>query len=273
MATEFEVNIDAILASADYLGTMGSRVGTIEGELKNIARIALIDTFEQAVVEADSYDGFPREFQDHMMSVVRRFTDYYVIYDGYSVFVSVDFDELGTQSELRRAFHQGARLADKSILWGPYEGQTLASGNSQQSHDFWEAVRYGNSEWYNEKTKKTVPMSKLVKYPWDEVVNKYVEIWGDKAPEWLFIQYGQEEWEPIIPQFDIIAEFEANFFGLCEELLVAFVRSEIQQAEAYESLNATIGFTVKGQPRLKTGYIVNPGTGKTIRPGQFAPKF
>jgi len=274
VATEFEVNIDAILASADLIGTMGSRLGTIERELKSIAKIALVETFEEAVIDADSYDGFPPEFQDHTMRVIRNFESYYVIYDGYSVFVSVDFDDLGTQEELRRAFHQGARLADKSILWGPYEGQPLASGNPQQSHDFWEAVRYGNPTWFNEKTKKDIPMDKLVKHPWDEVVNKYVEIWGDKCPEWLFIQWGQEEWEPIVPQYDIIGEFETKFFTLCEELLTTFVEAQIRQAEAYETIGAKVGFTSKGQPRLLSGSesFINPATGKTISPGRFAPK-
>lgn len=271
MATEFEVNIDAILASSRYIGSIGSRIGSIESELKKIAKLALIDVFEEAVVDADSYDGFPPEFQDHTLNVVNNFNGYYIIYDGISVFVSVDFDALGTQAELRRAFHQGARLADGGNLWGPYEGQALASTDPEAAHTFWEAVRFNQKTAYNPTTGKRMPTSK-VKYQWDEIVNKYVEIWGDKCPEWLFIQYGQEEWEPIVPQFDIIGEFESRFFSLAEQILVSFVETEIAIAEAYESVGIDVGFTIKGQPRLKSGSLVNPASGKTIRPGQFAPK-
>lgn len=271
MPTEFEVNIEAILASSNYLGHMGSRLGTIEGQLKQIAKIALVDVFEEAVVEADSYEGFPVEFQNHTLNVVRDFQGYYVIYDGVSAFVSVDFDALGTQEELRRAFHQGARLADGGNLWGPYEGQALASSDPEAAHTFWEAVRFNQKTAFNPTTGKRMPTSK-VKYQWDEIVNKYVEIWGEKCPEWLFIQYGQEEWEPIIPQYDIIGEFESRFFSLAEDLLVAWVEAEVRIAEAYESTGVSVGFTVKGQPRLLAGSLVNPATGKTIRPGQFAPK-
>lgn len=270
MPTEFQVNIDAILESSRYIGTIGSRLGTIEDEMRKITKLALIDVFEDAVRYANSDDGFPPEFQDHVMSVIRNFEDFYIITDSYGCFISVDFEALGTEQDLQRAYHQGALLEDGTRLWGPYTGQTLKQGDAELRHIFWEAFQEGRKT--AEIGGKRVPTDRGG-HDWEETKEQYINIWGaDKCPEWLFIQHGQEQWNPTIPSYDIIGEFELRLYSFAEQLLVTFVEAEIRIAEAYESVGSTVGFTKKGQPRLISGSFVNPATGRTIRPGQFAPR-
>lgn len=269
MAAEFEVNTQAVLESLDYILSIGGRLYQIESEMKAIAKIALIETFEEAMLEANSNDGFPVEWQIHTMQVVIDFQDLYVIPSTDSIFVSVDFDAFGTEEELKRAFHQGARLEGGGNVWGPYNGEALAAQDPDSAHIFWEAIRFNQKTAFNPSTGKRMPTSK-VKYPWEEVVNKYVEIWGDKAPEWLFMQYGQEEWEPIIPQIDIIGRFEDKLFSLCELLLVSFVESEVRIASSYKTIGAEVGFTKGGQPQLTSPLTTLKG--KSYRKGQFVPK-
>lgn len=268
MPTEFQINVDAIVASSRLIGDFANNAA-IAGAMKSIVKLAMIEVFEEAMDYANSYDGFPVEWQQHTMNVVRGFNDFVVTVGAFGVYIGIDFDALGTQSELRRAFHQGAMLEGGGHLWGPYEGQALASKDSEAAHTFWEAIRYNQKTAFNPATGKRMPTSK-VPYQWDEVVNKYVEIWGEKCPEWLFIQYGQEEWEPIVPQFDLEGEVGYRLGSLAETMLAEFLDDTVRIANLYRSAGAEVGYTGSGTPRLESP-LLTVGS-KTYRKGQFVPK-
>lgn len=263
MVTQFEVNADAVIAGANLIGN----IKIPPSIFRNVVRLALEDTFEEAVRYADGDGGFPEEFQDHVMGVVRNYQGYSIETAGASVFINFDFDGLGTHEELTRAYHQGAMLAEGGRLWGPYTGQALKQTDPSERHTFWEAFQEGRSTV--QMGNKRVPTTKSG-HTWEETKQQYVNIWGEKCPEWLFIQYGQEEWEPTIPSFDIIGEFEQRLYALAETELVYFVETELAIANSYITTGIEVGFTSRGQPRL-----ASPTTtigGKTYRTGQFVPK-
>lgn len=263
------VNIENIIRSAGYIGGIPERLSLRAAyEMRNIARELLIQTFQEAFAVADSEDGFPPEFQNH---VIRTVQDMRIdtFGSGGTVEVIVDFEDLGDENDLVRAFHQGARLADGSKLWGPYEGQELAQEDASIRHIFWENIRRDNNSAVV-LDGKTVKLSDP--HSWGEMIEQYVSIWGEKSPEWLFVQYGQEEWEPYIPPYDIIEEFSRALYAVNLDYLYQELVDEVSIANAYASIGVDVGFTIKGQPRLLHGNLVNPKTGKTINPGQFAPK-
>lgn len=263
MPTEFFVNTDAILAGSSRIGHITTNM--LSGQVKSLAREALISVFEAACEIANSDDGFPEEFQSHLLNAVKNL-DINIITVPGEVFVSVDFDELGNRQDLERAFHQGAQLEGGGRLWGPYEGQALKNDDAEERHIFWEAIRFGRPR--AQVHGKNIKVNS--NYTWEDTIQQYINIWGEKAPEWLFIQFGQEEWEPYVPQWDIIADFYSTFNVLLETSLTALVEHEVAIANSYQSLGVETGFTSKGQPRLLSSSVMVRG--KSYRAGQFIPK-
>jgi len=272
VATRFEVNIDAILQSSEYIGSAGRRLHTLDVAMNLIVKTAMSEVFTEAIRVADEEDGFPIEFQNHTMSVINKFEGFTISLDNNVAFIGVDFDALGTQADLIQAFHQGSKLAEGGFLWGPYTGQALATEEDhspEERHAFWEAIRFGHDKAVL-LNGKTMPTNKAP-YQWDEIVKQYVHIWGpDKCPEWLFIQYGQRDYEPTVPDYDIETEVGNKLNELAETLLVEFVEGQVEIANLYESAGINIGFTKRGQPRLSGGQRIGL-LGKERLGGQFLP--
>lgn len=262
-----EVNIDAVEAGADAIGRIS--LGRIQGIAQKIARELLLEVMAEAALAADYDDGFPMEYTNHLMDATRRLP-ITVIADQYEIFVAVDFEELGDQDDLERAYHQGAKLADGSTLWGPYTGQALRNDSSVSRHVYWEAVRRGDDEVTIESDGR-VKTLKIRPGAWEETKDQYLRIWGSKAPEWLLIQFGQEEWPPYVGQYDIIGEFAYRLRNDMTALLEIEVDYEVATANLYQSQGVSVGFTKRGQPRLSAGQSLTIG-GKTYKPGQFVPK-
>lgn len=243
---EFYVNVDAILEGADAIGMSFERASSIiSNQLFEITKTEIMSVFEEAVVEADEDEGFPIEFQQHVLDVASRVIPT-VFVDSGMIFVGLNLeDQMGNEEQLRRAYHQGAVLADKTKLDGPYEGQALNQDDEELRHEFWEAIRFGVSEisTFNKKTGKM--QRQRIKDPeekWEHTKRKYIEIWGEYAPEWLFMQYGQPDWSPTVPAIDIERRIQQNIEGAAETYLADFFYYSIEQANAYRSRGIEIGF-------------------------------
>lgn len=258
---KFEADISEITKSLNIMDQIPrhilARIGT---EIEAVAREELINVF----LEASGYqsdDAFPTEFEDHLIDVVSN-AQFQVAIGGTSFEISFDFGQLGNRSDLERAFHQGAFLADGSKLDGPYTGQPLRNPDARERHIYWEAMHKGFTSAPNPKKPGTVPIRPGA---WEETKQKYIEIWGDKAPQWLYLQFGQTAWEPKIRSFPIIETYSKTLNEVADQL---FFNSVVQEIERAQGLGVTLT-PFGGRLNQPTGEL-GP-SGKLRRPGQFYP--
>lgn len=256
-----------MVAAGDYITTQAARAVSYS-QIRSIVKEAIQGEIDYAAEFADSDGGFPDEYKQHLRRVAARIEpDILVDVHGFQVYVDLE-DWLGSHDELTRAYHQGAILADGTQLWGPYEGQALKQEDAEERHVYWEALRSGQTS-VGARGNRTGSVK--LKGSWEETVQRYIEIWGDKAPEWLFIQFGQEEWEPYVPQYDIVNGIEDAVTILMRTYLTNLLDEVVAIANAYESTGLDVGYTGdKGPPRVKSGSVTVGG--KTYSPGRFVPK-
>lgn len=268
--TEFYVNIDAVVAGAERIGSTMSRLNNIvESELRYITKDILRQEFNWAVRQANAEGGFPESFQQHLLGVVSDIIPT-VIADGNDVFINLNLEEyLGTRDDLVKAFHQGATLADGGQLWGPYTGQELRNENAEDRHIFWEAIQRGDTRAPNPSGGGEIHIPGGA---WERTQEQYIAIWGEKAPEWLFIQFGQEEWAPYVPATDIIGNVREAVQNAAAVALFNIVENEVAIANTYKTTGLQVGYSQSGTPRVREGTYTDPRTGKTYRPGRFVPK-
>lgn len=267
IGTGFHVNVDAVIAASERIASTFERLSSmIETQMYSIVKDIIITEFQSAMEIANSDDGFPERFQQHLMETVREINPA-VFMDAGQLYVSFDLEEhLGGLEDLQRAFHQGAQLAEGGRLWGPYTGQALKNDDPEERHQFWEAVRYGRSS-VDIKGKSV----HIRDSSWEETMEQYLNIWGSKAPQWLFIQFGQEEWEPYVPEVDIYGNIKSAIRNFAGNYLASLLEAEVEIANRYRATGLDVGFTgQKGPARVLSGtYTFN---GKTYRPGRFAPR-
>lgn len=144
--------------------------------------------------------GFPEPYIRHIVEV-SRYTPPSVIVSGDTLTVFFDFYELGTASDLPKAYHRHAKLKDGTTLDGPYSGQPLKYPKRMRLN-VWET----NTGL------------------WEESWEEKVDIWGDRAPEWIFLAFGQP-YDPSTPPTELIDEIEARLskaaYVWCRSAVVA----------------------------------------------------
>ena len=245
----FDVDIDSILAATQYLDGMPDRVGfRFAFALESMARRLLTQVFLQAMPIANSEGGFPAPFQVHVLEALKLIPIVTTV-QGTQVSVLVDFDALGDWKDLEKAYHQGARLESgggrDGYLWGPYVGQALKSKSPFNRYAVWNAVESGFGSF------KFGSRSKVYNLPewasWEATMQQRISIWGEKAPEWLYIQFGQQEWTPKIPPSAVFEDFQylLNLEGglLFESILAV----EIETANQFrEQLGVKVAPTRRG---------------------------
>lgn len=224
----FKVDVSKILEALDYMDKIPKKIiDSIADEIVTLAREVAESVFV-SVINSVSEEAFPIEFKHHVLDVVANVPIKKQV-RSTSISVEFDFNQLGTRADLQRAFHQGAKLADGSTLDGPYTGQELKEKNPAIRHIYWEAVHKGATFAPNPKGPGHIPVPPGA---WEETKRKYIQIWGDKAPEWLYLQFGQRAWEPNIPESTIIEDFVATFFSTASELVFQRVSEEIEIAQS-----------------------------------------
>lgn len=262
----FYVNTDAVVEGARAIGQTfsGGAAGIIQREMEILVKTIIVEELEIAARIGNSENGFPDEFKDHMLANAARIHPD-IFQDLHGLTVTFDLEEwLGGYDDLQRAFHQGAKLADGGFLDGPYTGQALHQEDTETRHIFWEALRFGRAK--AQIGEKSVP----VKGSWEQTMEKYLEIWGEKSPQWLFLQFGQEEWEPYVPQVDILNNIEDAVQGAATAYLLKIFENTVKIANEYKSAGIDVGYTPKGALRVISGTI--EANGKVYRPGRFVPK-
>jgi hypothetical protein len=121
--------------------------------------------------------------------------------------VAIDFDELGSPDDLQEGFHYGAKIEGGGQVDLPYGGESLKNDTAER-YEAWQRIFRGET-WHG------------IDYSgsWSETIAARLEAWGDKAPQWLLLQYGQTEWEPIIFPYPIVEEITSDLTAIFESML------------------------------------------------------
>lgn len=132
----------------------------------------LRDRIEQIFQEAISVQSplaWPDEYTSHLMIVLQGLP--IVINVGnQSLSVNIDLDYLGDRDDLELSFHYHARNIEGHRLSLPYSGESLR-GTPEQRYLFFIENVVGTELW-------------------DETARARVQVWANRAPEWLYLQYG-----------------------------------------------------------------------------------
>lgn len=276
-SVHYQVNVEEVEKLANYLDTAGEDIlERFQEEMVDVAHIILGEVFIRSWAGLDERQ-FPGVYRSHILDVVDNLPIEF-IGDGYhTAGIAIDFDEIGTRDELEAAYHRHAKLAGGGEVEGAYDGEELKNATADR-HVFFEALING-TDYVDPKTGKKIPARKL-QGKWDETLDEYLEIWGDKSPEWLFLQHGTR-WSPSIPPYDIEGEIN-RLINLRGDQLWAAEWARVLGSEeiqgnaglAEETKNYYVEEHVYVDPT--GGYHAPPGGitvgGKPYKRGQFIPK-
>ena len=263
----FDVDVSSIIEATSYLDAVPSKVGSeLAYAFRGLARGLLIAVFEDAMIRANAEGGFPEPFQNHVLSVVRTIP-IISTFSNNQIFIEVDFDEIGTTSDLERGFHQGAKLADGGRLWQEaYTGQPLKQPNAHLRYRVWNAVRYGATEV---KMTHRRPFKLPEWATWENTMDARIDIWGDKAPEWLYIQFGQHFKPPYVPAGSVFEDFAYQLNEEGSLLVEEIVAIEIETANIFSAKGITVSPTANRSIQLLAGFAGLSNAGNPYRRGQF----
>jgi hypothetical protein len=159
--------------------------------------------------------------------------------DKYSFNVSVNLGDLGTHEELIQGYHYGAQLTSGGQVELPY-GSASLKNDVYQRYLFWEALRF-----------KTLYKGRALSDDlWSSTISARVGFWTsiEKSPQWLLLQYGQEEWEPKNEAFPVVEELREIIYSTAQgiyaqELMSAYRATAIRE---YGSFNYPVSLVQKG---------------------------
>jgi hypothetical protein len=255
----FSSDISQIEAALDRMDDIPNHVlSEIADEITYMGQALLRDLFEDAMAR-QSETALPEEFREHIRYVVNH-AEFNPTATGTGVEVDFDFNQLGTVQELKRAFHQGARTADGDIIDGPYEGEELENSAADR-HLYWEAMAEGRDKAPTREGKSM----RIQKGAWERTKQKYIEIWGDKAPQWLYLQFGQDKWKPKIQKSSIIEDFTEIYTRKANIIFNETLAAEV----AYAQETGTV-LTDHGRRLVEATGELGP-SGKPRQVGQFYP--
>lgn len=146
-------------------------------------------------------DAFPIAYIEPMLSAAEK------VIIREPVAVLLDFEELGTVDDLQEGFHYGAKIEGGGQVELPYGGEPLKNDTAER-YEAWQRIFHGEA-WHGLDYSGS----------WSETIAARLEAWGDKAPQWLLLQYGQLEFDPIIYPYPIIEEITFDLKSIFEGIL------------------------------------------------------
>jgi hypothetical protein len=139
-------------------------------------------------------------------------------------------------------------------LWGPFENQELVSKDPWKRFAAWNAVYSGTGGYKFGRKSRVYPLPEWAS--WENTMQQRISIWGEKAPEWLYIQVGQQIYPPKIPVGSVFEDFESVFIT---QGTILFDR---ELAKIMAKVNQ---FRAQGIPA-----VITPGGRIRVDKGQFA---
>ncbi len=166
--------------------------------------MTMVATFVQDIVAAQfqnaalrSGDAFPGAYTLHLLAKLGTTEASSKQISPYTFTVAYDFGELGLKEDLEAGYHYGASLAGGGQVDLPWHGSEGSLKNDiEVRYEFWQALRY-------HLTYRGRPLPPDL---WGDTISARLAVWSalDVAPQWLLLQYGQQEWEPTNDPFPIV---------------------------------------------------------------------
>lgn len=226
LETHFEVDISQIDADLTVLDSISSNVFRRIARRIRIACITILDDiFETATAGLDKGQMHPIVVEALLRNVSTMPIIVHSDQDGVSA--EVDFETLGGWDDIEEASHYHASTEEGQIEL-PYGGEEMENDVTDR-HSFVLAMIEGVG-WPNPRG-GLIPTAGL----WDETNEARQAYWGSKSPAWLYLEYGQEEWEPTIPPHDITGKFSERFNEEATAIFEEEWTAAVELLEEYES--------------------------------------
>jgi len=173
---------------------------TASTEFTPQARATIAATLVKAAANAGD-EAFPLAYIEPMLAAVDN-----IIITGPTELL-IDFEQLGTPEELQEGYHYGAKIEGGGQVDLPYGGEPLKN-DTEQRYEAWQRVFHGET-WHG------------INYAgvWNETIAARLDAWGDKAPQWLLLQYGQTEFDPIIYPYPLVEEVTFDLTAIFDGML------------------------------------------------------
>lgn len=258
----FDIDISEIEADLDALDQASPRVFRNIGQRLRIEGSQLLVTiFEEALADLDE-DQMGEPVKQAMLENAAHLP-INVSAGAQGVTAEVDFEALGSRADLIAGFHYHALLKSKGFVELPYGGEEMYNDDAEIRYEFVNAMMTGDVF----ETVKGRPIETAGL--WDETQQARAEFWGDISPAWLYLEFGQEDWEPHIEPKDITGQFREAFSELGSAIFAEEWESVIAHLQEYEEFGAEETFG--GRLRVPAGEypIIN---GKQFKPGQLLPR-
>lgn len=160
----------------------------------------------KAAAQAGS-DAFPLAYIEPMLEAagkmsIQRPTEFLL-----------EFEEMGTADDLAEGFHYGAKIEGGGQVDLPYGGEPLKN-DTQQRYEAWQRIYRGDT-WHGLDYSNS----------WSETIQARLQVWDDKAPQWLLLQYGQTEFEPTILPYPIVEEVTFDLTQIFNSMLTLEINS------------------------------------------------
>lgn len=206
-------------ATFNISGAMQNAAQRLSIYVPELLTVIISDAARQAGSEA-----FPAIYLIHTIAVMSSM--YRIEPTATNVSVTLDFGVLGNYQDLTRGFHYNAIRRDGTLQELPYTSGNFTNvlkNPVETRYIFWnEVVRHSGLQ--------------------SDTLSQRVAAWGDKAPEWLLLQYGTS-YSPQIQPYPILenigdAMTEVVQLITKEELYAAFAESE---RAAGRSVPSTLG--------------------------------
>lgn len=261
MAGEF-IRVTVDVSSIEALARLGPEYIALAmrraaNELKKIIRGIIFSVFSEAFPENKS---FPPAYQEHVLAALSKIP-LNVVSTEDLIIVGIDLDLLGSPAEFAEGYHYGAMMRGPDGGFGgyvtlPYTGQELFNPGSKgedgfdKRYEFWKAVV--DERPYEGIRGNDVPFIVDTSGMYDETIAARIQAWGDKAPEWLLLEYGTDTYPEMAP---------ADVTGQCYAAIEAAAEDEMEAAAqlivALSNEGTLAGVGQTGIPYGNIGRFIN----------------
>lgn len=220
-------SLEPLLRGIDqYSQEAVARLGELEIRFKNIARDILVEEFQNAIDQQSDFFG---EYADQILQAVVQLPIGVIVTEN-SFEIIVNFDNLGTYQDLTEAYHYGAMLADGGqVLDFPSPGEGALKNDREKRLEFWTSVYTGQPYFHmiedNEGNLIGAGRDISTAGMLEDTIAARVDYWSSigKAPEWLFLQFGQPLGVPTVEASNVIQRWENRTYSLLYALFEEYL--------------------------------------------------
>lgn len=212
----------------EYIHLIKSANISAAAHIRNGLESIIIDTYENALTQAGS--GFHQIYADHLRQGIFRYLNPQVYATDTEIVAEVfDISTLGDYGDLEEGFHRYALenpLQPEGIKFSlavnvvelPYTGQQLYNEDDPDArYDFWKSVVDGTPYEVQTKSKGGYTFTVPTEGYYEDTLLNRVEVWGDRYPEWLLLEYGTPYYPEISPTH-ISYFIQQNCFAYMEQI-------------------------------------------------------